>query len=545
MRLLTSARPERSLAALARSSQSDPARMVAFLAVGAGSLLLDLLFVAWVPLLPTNVYRPLLDLGKITGGGWPAVDRYVFLVGGLFLLYGLGYRLLARGAAGPRAVFGFAVAFCLALLLAYPATAADVFGYVAQGRLLALRHVNPFTVAPSAYPLDSIIPYLAFPTEPSQYGPLWALLGAGITWVAGASLLGEVLLYKLVASAAHLASAALVLAIGRRLTDQPRRALLGAYLFAWNPLLLWEMAGNAHNDGVMALWMLAGLWLLVQGRATLALPAVMLGALVKLPAVVLLPLLALLLWRRQRGAALLGGLLAAGLAVALYAPFWAGPRTVTALSRTSLFSSSLASSLMHLLLPSYGELWAMRLAHAITLALLVAVLVPICWRAWRGAPPLGQLGLCYAALLAFLLLGVSWFQAWYVVWPFALGAALPVAARHREVALFSLGAMASYVIWSFLWGINGVPGGPDVARHVAYALIVGPLLLGWAASALGRWLSTNLRPALARRAAESERLPGTLRLGVARGRSTSTGLWPADARAASGRGRHRRGSAPR
>src|ERR1043165_1056429 len=41
-------------------------------------------------------------------------------------------------------------------------------------------------------------------------------------------------------------------------------------------------------------------------------------------------------------------------------------------------------------------------------------------------------------LLGALLLLTTWFQAWYVVWPLALAAALPEPRRHLEVALLSL-----------------------------------------------------------------------------------------------------------
>ena len=124
----------------------------------------------------TTSIRRLLDLGKITGYRWPAALLYLQLILGLYLLYALGYRLVARGAGRLAFVFAFGAFFCFELVWAYPATAVDVFGYVAHGRLLALHHVNPFIIAPDLFPYDPIIPYLAFPDEPSQYGPVWVLL---------------------------------------------------------------------------------------------------------------------------------------------------------------------------------------------------------------------------------------------------------------------------------------------------------------------------------------------------------------------------------
>jgi hypothetical protein len=65
---------------------------------------------------------------------------------------------------------------CALMLGFYPVTAVDVFGYIAQGRLEAFHGINPFVVGPAVYPADTIVPNLAFPNEPSQYGPLWALV---------------------------------------------------------------------------------------------------------------------------------------------------------------------------------------------------------------------------------------------------------------------------------------------------------------------------------------------------------------------------------
>ena len=51
----------------------------------------------------------------------------------------------------------------------------------------------------------------------------------------------------------HLAGGGLVCLVARRLGAERRQALGGAYLFVCNPLLIWEMIGNAHNDGLMLL----------------------------------------------------------------------------------------------------------------------------------------------------------------------------------------------------------------------------------------------------------------------------------------------------
>ena len=97
----------------------------------------------------------------------------------------------------------------------------------------------------------------------------------------GDELADGVLAYKLVAAAAHLGSGAVIYQIARKLDRQPRRVQASVYVFLWNPLLLWEMVGNAHNDGLMVLFGLIGVWLYVAGHDLLALLCIAAGALVK------------------------------------------------------------------------------------------------------------------------------------------------------------------------------------------------------------------------------------------------------------------------
>ena len=81
--------------------------------------------------------------------------------------------------------------------------------------------------------------------------------------------------------------------------------------------------------------------------------------------------------------------------------------------------------------------------------------------------------------LGALLLLTTWFQAWYVVWPFALGAALGEPRRHLEVALLSLGGLLQYFVFIYLWVIGLFPPQENLGvQATAYAAIIGPLMLG-------------------------------------------------------------------
>jgi hypothetical protein len=264
----------------------------------------------------------------------------------------------------------------------------------------------------------------------------------------------------------------------------------------WNPLLLWEMVGNAHNDGLMLLGGLLGVWLLARGSDRLVLLAVMAGALIKIPILVIWPVLLIVLFRRSRVAAAEGLLLALALAAACYLPFWHGPETLTALARTGqdLFTASPASIARYALQPALGEGLASALARAIAYGSFLLVLLLILRGAWRARDARTALGLSYATLLAALLLAITWFQAWYVVWPFGLAAALACPARHREVALLALGGLLQYFVFIYLWVMGVIPDEPIPVQSTAYAALIAPLAVGTlTALARSRWPSRRLR----------------------------------------------------
>jgi hypothetical protein len=252
------------------------------------------------------------------------------------------------------------------------------------------------------------------------------------------------------------------------------------------------MIGNAHNDGMMVLFGLVAVWLFVRGFDLLVLAAVAVGALIKAPIVLIGPTLFIGVWRRSWARAVEGALLAIVLVAVVYRPFWEGAATLTPLRRTDLFTASLGSVLRLGLLPILGEPEAAAIARTISLSAFAVVAVLSVLFAIRAQTQQGLLTAGYVALLGGILLATSWFQAWYVVWPFAIGAALGQSRRHLEVALLSLGGMLQYFVFVYLWVIGVFPQAENLGVQVtAYLAIVGPLAVAIALRGVPRrrtWL---------------------------------------------------------
>jgi hypothetical protein len=250
-------------------------------------------------------------------------------------------------------------------------------------------------------------------------------------------------------------------------------------------MLLWEMVGNAHNDGVMMLLGLAAVWLFVTERDRLVLLALAAAALVKVPVALIGPPLVVGLWRRARSRAIEATLLGVLMLVVVYRPFWEGPETLTALRRSDLFTASIASVLRLALARSVGLVDATTAARSVSLAAFGAVVVASVWMAARAESDGDVLRSAYVILLGGLLLATTWFQAWYVVWPFSVGAALADPRRHLEVALLSLGGLLQYFVFIYLWVMGVFPAGENLGvQTAAYVAIVGPLLLALVARAV-------------------------------------------------------------
>jgi hypothetical protein len=90
---------------------------------------------------------------------------------------------------------------------------------------------------------------------PSAYGPLWYLASGIPTALAGDGLISNLVAQKSLVAAFFLGTVLLVAAAARVVA--PDRAVFAAVLVGWCPLLLWESAGNGHNDSLMALFLTA------------------------------------------------------------------------------------------------------------------------------------------------------------------------------------------------------------------------------------------------------------------------------------------------
>ena len=468
--------------------------LVAVALLGLASELLYLYALVRPYWLPRYVDRPLLDLGKIGGYEPSAGLRYgvpLALVWGLYLAAGVVARRLDRWLL-PLA-YGGALLFAATLLWLYPITAADIFNYVLYG-LAEHRGANPLVQPPDAAIGEPLIGYSAWRGHPSPYGPVWQRLAYLVTAVTGESLLAGILGFKLLLVACHLLNTALVARLAR--ATGAVAPGMAALLYAWNPLLLYETAGNGHNDIAMLTAALLAASVLCRPRAPagLALPVTALGVLVKYVAAIWAPLVLLAAWHRERGRGGWQGFwrlipwaaASALLALALFWPYWSGGRALEGVRRQAdLYTTSLASVTMVLLNERSGLIERQTLLDALKGVALAGVAATAVLRRPRDGRARSLLAALFDVTLAYLLLGALWFQPWYLV-PL-VGLAQPLDVRRRLLAVvYALGAFGSYLVYFYVWPALDWTGDRLLNQGLAAGVAHGPVLLTLLALAVYR-----------------------------------------------------------
>ena len=222
-----------------------------------------------------------------------------------------------------RFLFVAAVLFRLALIVATPSLSDDYLRFIWDGRLLAHGY-NPFlylpdqvvqtSVATATNLSNTLLAGLNSPHYFTVYPPLNQAFFGLAAWLSPDSITGTVIGLRIPILLAEMGSLWLMIRLLRQFGQTPNLALL----YGLNPLVILELTGNLHFEGIMIFFVLLALWLLVQGRWVGSALALGLGIGTKLLPLLLLPLLIRYLgWKRGISYATI----AVGLTVVLFLPF--------------------------------------------------------------------------------------------------------------------------------------------------------------------------------------------------------------------------------
>jgi len=356
------------------------------------------------------------------------------LLGGI----GLAVALMAtkRGwRPRPRClILGSAIAV-IGLMLVPPLDNGDPIMYAGFGRIAALGH-SPYDTTlgqlkSSGDPVWAIVApdYLNFPT---RYGPIATLTEAAAAIIAGDSVARTIFWLKAWNALAYLA---LVLALDRLTRSDPARRVRVHLLWAVNPLMLFAVMANGHNDvlaGAAGACALIAFGRLDPRRALLA------GALLGLATAVKAPYAVFgvgLAWAARRSPRVLAILATGTLAILVPGYLVAGRAAISA-----TFETFPPNGLWQDVARVLGVQNAFSTINAVGLIASVVLAAILLWRLPPGPVDLPAVRVSLALALGLLLVAPQQSLA-YDVMIFPLLAVVP-ASRLDWIAVASATALA-------------------------------------------------------------------------------------------------------
>ncbi len=192
-------------------------------------------------------------------------------------------------------IFWTGLAFRAVLLLAIPFFSQDFYRFIWDGELI-VNSINPYSFTPNELMANTAI---SFPNKAllfekmgslsarynSNYPPVNQFFFAVAAWVGTTSFFAKVLVLKLLIVLADVG----IFFIGKKVLQHFKMDEKRIAFYFLNPLVIIELTGNLHFEGVMLFFFLTGIGLLIQKKIVLSASFVGLAIATKLVPLMLLP----------------------------------------------------------------------------------------------------------------------------------------------------------------------------------------------------------------------------------------------------------------
>lgn len=433
-----------------------------FVLYGLGMLIPALYFAGRYPL--RGHTGELVDIGKLSQYQRSEFVWYCLALGLMFVCYAaaaIECRRLPRVVAPPL-VFGVGAGLAACFAWMYPVNAIDVYIYAVRSRLWTEHGENPNAARPEIFwETDRYMHFgmAEWSTEVSPYGPLWNLVAAPATLIGGDNIAAALVVFKALSVVALVATGGVI--YWALVTVRPERAATGALIWLWNPLVLWEGVGNAHNDIVLAVPLALAVAAWLRRRYAVVVPLLVVAALLKFVTLVLVPFATVAVWRALPGyrarlnAALVTFVLSVATCLVAFWPFYDVDAVVDSARRQSEFiSTSPAAVIARWMTPNPVSSGVQDDLKRICLGLFALICLGCLAWVWRRPARLPRIA--FEVIFAFLLIATFYFRAWYLVWPVALVAFLPLGWPFVRLTIWCVAALGTYGVYIWIWDWWGV-----------------------------------------------------------------------------------------
>lgn len=188
------------------------------------------------------------------------------------------------------------IVFNLIFVISIPNLSQDFYRFIWDGRML-LQGLNPYLYLP-----NSVLNTTAIAIENkafliskmgnlsasnySNYPPINQFIFTAGAFLFPKSILGNVVFFKIIILVANLG----IVYFGRKILIHLNKNPNLIYWFALNPLVIIELSGNLHFEGVMLCFFIIGMWFLIQNNNNLSAMFIAFSILTKLLPLLFLPL---------------------------------------------------------------------------------------------------------------------------------------------------------------------------------------------------------------------------------------------------------------
>lgn len=221
---------------------------------------------------------------------------YVKLVSIYTALFFLFYKLVQIKKDDFRFLISLSVLFRILFLFAIPNLSQDFFRFIWDGRMI-LEGYNPYLFTPDFFILNDLFPVAQAQelyngmgvlngSNLSNYTPLNQLFFTIAGLLAGKSILGSVIILRLLIIAADLGT----LYFGKKLLDILNIPVHNIFWYILNPFIIIELTGNLHFEGIMIFFLVWSLYLFQNGKLKVAAVVFACSVSIKLIPLIFLPL---------------------------------------------------------------------------------------------------------------------------------------------------------------------------------------------------------------------------------------------------------------
>lgn len=195
--------------------------------------------------------------------------RLIALYAAVFFL---SFRLIKMQKSNFWFLAGLAIIFRLVFLFALPNLSQDYFRFIWDGRLISegwnpyqfipneLREIPGFSIAQAGELINGMGSLSA--GNYSNYPPLNQLVFAISGWLAPSSILGSVIIFRLVIILADIGT----LIFGRKLLKALGLPSHRIFWYILNPFIIIELTGNLHFEAVMVFFLVLSVYLLFKDK---------------------------------------------------------------------------------------------------------------------------------------------------------------------------------------------------------------------------------------------------------------------------------------